>query len=325
MIIFVYGEDGYRAQEKVRVMREAFVKKFDPTGLNLSMFPSGDTQELDPGAVLQAARSLPFLSSRRFVVVRDLLDSVRKENQVLWEEGLAQIPDSTIFVCVDSLEVKAAEKHRLFKHVKEHGKDVHAYPFPEFSPGEVSRWAAARVSEQGGSIAPDALRLLVERVGTDTWQLSQEISKLTAFAQKQPITTAMVQTMVAPSFEGEIFALMDAVGQKRTGEALKKLQVERAAGANDMYLFTMLTRQVRLLLGARSLLEINPRVSSQEVAQEIGVHPFVAGKVLGQARAYTTDVLREAHQALFHFDAAMKSGQASAEEGVDIVTTQLLQ
>jgi DNA polymerase-3 subunit delta len=325
MLIFVYGEDSFRVQEKVKTLRDAFVKKFDPTSLNVSVFPSGDTNELDPAAVLQAARSMPFLSPKRLVIVQGLFDSVRKEKEAVWKEGLIGIPDTTVCIVVELTEGKAVEKHALFKALKEKAADVHVYSLPLLSGAELARFATTRVRERGSTIGREALQGLLERVGEDSWQLDQEIAKLTAFSGGKMITVEMVEKLVSPSFEGEIFALMDAVSQKRAPEALRKLQTERAAGANDMYLLTMLARQVRLLIGARAVLDENPSATSQTVAQELGIHPFVAGKVLAQARGFTLVSLREAHEALFRFDVATKSGLATAEESVDLVTTKLVQ
>ncbi len=325
MIIFVYGEDTFRVQEKVKTLREAFVKKFDPTSLNISVFPSSESDELDPAAVLQAARSMPFLSPKRLVIVQGLFDALRKETEKIWKEGLAEISDSTVCIMVESQEINTVEKHSLFKHLKEKATDIHVYPLPLLSGAELARFATARVRERGGTIGREALQGLLERVGEDSWQLDQEIAKLAAFAGGKMITAEMVEKLVSPSFEGEIFALMDAVSQKRASDALRKLQIERAAGANDIYLLTMLARQVRLLIGARAVLDENPSATSQTVAQELGIHPFVAGKVLAQARGFTLASLREAHEALFRFDAAMKSGQATADTAVDLVTTKLVQ
>lgn len=325
MLIIVYGEDTFRVQEKVKTLRDAFVKKFDPTSLNVSSFPNGETDELDMAVVLQAARSMPFLAPKRFVIVQGLFEAVRKETEAVWKEGLTNIPDTTVCVIVESVETKTVEKHTLFKHVKEQGADVHVYSLPLLSGAELARFATARVRERSGMIGQEALRILLERVGGDTWQLDQELAKLTAFAGGKMITSEMVEKLVSPSFEGEIFALMDAVSQKRAPEALRKLQTERAAGANDMYLLTMLARQVRLLIGARAVIDENPSATSKTVADELGIHPFVAGKVLAQARAFTLADLSAAHEALFRFDAALKSGQATADIAVDLVTTKLIQ
>ena len=323
MVIFVYGDDTFRAQEKVTELREAFMKKFDPTGINLSVFPSANGK-LNPGEVLQAACSLPFLAPRRMVVIRDLVTETKKDDQGVWVEGLSRTPETNIVVLWETESPKALEKKALFKALKA-GADVHGYPFPALEGAELAKWAAARVKTRGGQMDREALNELVSRVGSDLWQMNGEIEKLVAFADGAPITKSMVADMVRASFEGEIFALMDAVSQKKTVEAIQRLRQERWSGADDHYMLTMLARQVRILLGARSLLDENARVSNAEVAEEMGVHPFVAQKALSQARGFTFDALRHAHELLFQYDAAMKSGGITSELAVDLVARDLLQ
>jgi len=322
MLILVYGDDTFRAQEKVAELKAAFVKKFDPTGMNVSVFPATGGK-LDPGEALQAICSLPFLTPRRMVFVRELVGSTKKEAAKVWEEGLMRVPETTICVLWESEEPKALEKKPLFKSLKD-AADVHYYPFPVLEGAELTKWTAARVKERGGQIDRDALGELVSRVGSDLWQMSGEIEKLVATADGKAITRAMVEDLVRASFEGEIFALMDAVSQKRPQEAIKRLQQERWAGSEDHYLLSMLARQVRILLGARAMLDENPGTSKDIVAQEMGVHPFVAQKALAQARGFTFPQLREAHELLFQYDATMKSGGIDADLAVDLVTAKLL-
>jgi DNA polymerase-3 subunit delta len=323
MLIFVYGDDTFRVQEKVVELKSAFLKKFDPTGINVSTFPAEAGGKIEVGDVLQAVCSLPFLTPRRMVIVRGLVGSLKKDETEIWSEGFKRIPDSTIVVLWETEDPKVLEKKPLFKEWSK-GSDVHAYSFPVLEGAELSKWTASRIKARGGTIASDALAELVGRVGGDLWQMDGEIQKLVSYCAGKPIMIDTVRDMVRPTFAGEIFALMDAVSQKRPELALRLLEQERAAGSDDFYLFVMLTRQVRILLGARSLLDADPRVSQAEAAQELGVHPFVAQKALAQARSFSTDDLRAAHELLFQYDLATKSGGMDADLAVDLIATKLL-
>ena len=318
MLIFIYGDDTFRVQEKVRVMKDAFQVKFDPTGLNTSEY-SG---KLVPGDVIQSARSMPFLGEKRMVVIRDLVDSTKKADMKVWVDGLANVPDSSIVVFWETCEPSKLEKKPLFKVFQE-SAEVHNYTFPLLQGPELGSWVSQRVNDRGGSMDKNAVRALVERVGPDLWQMDQEISKLVAYAGEQAIGVEMVNELVIASFEGKIFGLIDAISQRRSGEAIQLLQKERWSGANDHYLLTMLGRQVRILLGARTLLDMNPQASKEELADVMSLHPFVAGKALVQARGFTSESLRSVHDKLFTFDYQLKTGQIDADMAVDLTTVEL--
>lgn len=323
MLIFVYGDDSFRAQEKVTQLVKAFREKFDPTGLNLAEFP-GDKKKIQIGEVMGAVHSLPFLGQKRMTVIRDLVDATKKGEMDAWAEGFKKTPESTIVVFWESTEPKALEKKPLYQELAGLA-EVHRYVFPQLQGAELSRWVEARVKERGGTMEASALRALVEGVGGDLWQMDNEIGKLVAYAGGQSITTGMVDEMVHTSFEGKIFQLIDAVSQRRPADAIRLLQEERWSGANDHYLLTMLGRQVRILLGARAMLDENPKATSQELAGTLDIHPFVAQKALTQTRGFSLEHLKAVHQLLFEFDVQMKSGGIDADLAVDLTTVKLTQ
>ncbi|MDG1950724.1 MAG: DNA polymerase III subunit delta, partial [bacterium] len=187
------------------------------------------------------------------------------------------------------------------------------------------QWVQQRASELKGSLQAQALNELVNRVGPDLWQMHNEVEKVVAFANGREVTKEMVEELVQASFEGKIFDLIDAISKRQPARAIKLLQEERWSGASDHYLLTMLGRQVRILLGARALLDQNPRASKQELASTMGVHPFVAQKALSQAKGFDTQTLIATHELLYKFDKQMKTGQISAEMAVDLTAVKLMQ
>ncbi len=334
MILLIYGDDTFRAQERVNEMRDAFRNKFDVTGMNLSQFPADDQTKILPEEVFGAVCSMPFLSAKRMVVVRDLLMSVRKDTEKAWAEGFKRVPESTILLLWETDEPKATEKTGLFKQLKDMA-EAHLYSYPQLAGAALTKWIGDRAKMHGAGIAPDAVRELIERVGPDLWQMNSEIGKLAAYAipalSSLPkgsvgavIKAAMVRDLVRPAFEGQIFGLIDAISRREPREALRLLENERQAGANNHYLLSMLMRQVRLLLAARSLLDEQPRITTGEAAEALGAHAFVAGKVLAQARAFSFADLRGTHDLLYRYDVGLKSGRIDVGLATDLVVVDLL-
>lgn len=323
MLIMIYGDDGFRVNQKVKQMRDSFREKFDVSGMNTQMFPPEGTSKYDVGSILQAVCSYPFLGSKRMVIIRDLIGATKKADQSVWVEGFSRMPESTIVVLWETETTKAIEKKPLFLELSKMS-EVHGYPFPLLEGAQLNRWVQDRVKEKNATIEPSALRGLIERVGSDLWQMNNEIDKLVAYSQNQPISLVMIDELVHASFEGKIFELMDAISKKQPSRALQLLQEERWSGANDHYLLTMLGRQVRVLLSARQLLDESPSANKQALADALGIHPFVAQKALEQARGFRFEDLKKAHDFLFDFDFKLKSGRIKADLAVDLVTDQLV-
>jgi len=324
MIIFVYGEDTFRVREKVQVMKEKFEDKFDKSGINLAEF----LNKLELGQVMQAIQSPPFLGDKRMVVVRDLCGSLKKDQIEAWQNGLLKTSDSTITILWEEMDPKKLEKHVLYKALSKQS-EVHSYPFPLLQGAGLTQWVVARVHEMGAQINQDALQSLVERVGSDLWQMQNELEKLVAYShgndiQKDMITIEMVEKLVRASFADQIFQLVDAVSHRNANQAIRLLEEERWSGATDQYVFGMLARQVRILLGTRSVLDLNAQATKDLVAAELSLHPFVAQKALGQARSFETEDLVRAHALLFELDQATKTGRLGADLAVDLVVVEML-
>jgi len=322
MILIVYGDDAFRSQEKVMQLKSAFQQKHDPTGMNLSHFVMGE-KNVSSGDVVQAMTTLPFLSKHRMIIVRDLVDSVKKDDLALWDTAFARVPESTIVLLWESKSVDAVEKKLLFKSLKTRS-DIKLYPLPVLVGSLLTQWIKDRCTSLGGKIEAQALRALIERIGSDLWQMHHEIEKLVAFSKGKTITESDVQNLVQANFEGKIFDLVDALSKKETQRALRLLEEERGAGSDDYYLMSMFSRQIRLLLGARAVLDEFPRADKSMIAKELDVHPFVASKLVAQAKNFSLSQLLDAHDQLYAFDRDMKRGGIQADLAVDLIATQLL-
>lgn len=300
-------------------MKDTFQVKFDSSGMNLAEHAGN----VSYGEAIQSIQSPPFLGEKRMVVIKDLLGELKADGLKQWQEGLGSIPDSTIVILWESLEPRKLEKNKLFKALKDEA-EVHAYPFPLLSGAELSKWVSVRANELGAKFDRAGLVSIVERVGSDLWQMNNEIQKLAAYANGETVTKDMVDGMVRASFEDQIFQLVDAVAQKKSAEAIRLLDEERMSGASDQYIFSMLLRQVRILLGVRSMIEMNSRVGKQEVASALKLHPFVAQKSLGQAKQFELEELKKTFDLLFELDRGSKTGKVDAEMAVDLVVAKML-
>lgn len=321
MLIFVYGQDTFRVHEKVAEMTKRFAEKFDPAGLNLAQFAAG----APIGEVMQAVSSPPFLGAKRMAVVRNLVSTIKKAEAQPWIDGFLKTPDSTIVIFWETAEPEKVEKTELFKALKKTG-EAHYYPFPELEGAPLKKWIVDRVQALGAAIERDAVQELVNRVGADLWRMNGELQKLVAFKSAAGVAISKndVAQMVAPNFDDQMFAFIDAVSRQDVQGALRLLDEERQSGAEESHLLAMLTRQVRILLSARSLLDQNPRATKQELAQAMSLHPFVAQKSLEQAKRLTLPNLKAAHQALYQFDRRLKLGKIDPATAVDLTVTRLL-
>lgn len=306
MIILIYGEDALRVKERVEDMKKKFVEKFDPAGMNLDEFAFPGA-EGDKSTVVGALQASPFLGDKRMVVIRGLVSSLKKTDNTFWLPVFPTIPASTIAIFADIAEISKLQKTEAHKTLAALN-DVHLYPLLPLEGRELTLWVTSRAKEYGANISSALLARLLARVANDSWRVDAELRKLSAYANGAPITEAMIGELVARDVEENIFAFLDTLSANNPKQTLAKLADERHAGAGDFQLFGMLVRQIRLLLQVRNLMTERIGVTKADVADALGMHPFVAQKILAESRKWSPDRLKKLHNLAFDLDRAAKTG-----------------
>jgi len=124
------------------------------------------------------------------------------------------------------------------------------------------------------------------------------------------VTLQDVETCVADTRAHEVWDLTDAVADRDLQRALKVLGRVRQQGASAVQLLASLARTIRQLWQA---LELQAAGTSRDaLAQALGVHPFVAGKVSTAARRFSGEALADAVRALAEAEVATRTGGMKA-------------
>lgn len=312
MLILVYGDDAFRVSARARELQEKFVEKYDPSCMNVDRIVFSKKDDVDIAAVSEAISAAPFLSSKRFVRVDGVFSCVTtKPEAPPWEALCKAIPESSIVVFVDRVSQVAAQKIEVFKRIAEI-PGVISYAYSKMTGGELRTWVIDRAKENGGILVPAVADALIRAVGEDSWRLETEIQKLVAYAGGVPIDEEMISTVVSREYSENMFGFIDALSGGNSRFALERLHQERAAGAEEFPLFGMLARQIRLILQARAMLEASPSLGKEDVATAFGLHPFVAQKVLAEARKFSFERASRLHALTSELDIAMKRGLSPA-------------
>ena len=183
-------------------------------------------------------------------------------------------------------------------------------------------WIRQRARKLGGEFSLQAAGLLASLAEEDARLIDQEIHKLLVYVNFQrPVQPDDVELLTASYGEGDIFEMVDAMGSRNGRKAIAMLhRLLSRQDANSI--FGMVVRQFRLLLLGREILESGGGES--EIARLMKVHPYVAGKVMAQARRFTTPDLEAIYRRLLTIDIATKSSQMEADLSLDLLITDLM-
>jgi DNA polymerase-3 subunit delta len=317
-IYVLNGDDEYAIS---RFVADLQAKLGDPSLVDMNLTRlDGRTYNLDD--LFSVAGAMPFLARRRIVILERALSRLNtKELRLKFQEMLLKIPPTTALLIIE-YELLTSERkwregdfHWLETWGDAHREKVFVKRFPLPKGSEMDNWVIARARAAGGTFAPGAAGELAALVDGDPRLADQEILKLLTYVNfSRPVEIEDVRQLTADIAQGDIFAMVDALGNYNGKEALgilhRLLENDDPAG-----IFGMILRQFRLLLQARDILDRGGQAS--DVQHGLHLHPYVAGKVTAQARNFKNQDLITIYQQLVGIDEAIKSSRMPGDLALD--------
>lgn len=283
-VYLVSGDDSFQRQEMITKL----VDRLMPPEQRAVGLVTLDGSQLRPRQIAGELESSGFRfddDPRRVVIVRrcpglaaaspDDAESLRQR----LETGL--LDDTIVILEADG---KLDKRLALAKSALAVSRSVE---FPKLGEGfEVERFVTARLRDVGLTMDRRAQTELLARVGQDARQLTNELEKLICAVDGRPeIRVEDVRALVAATAELSVFDLVDAVAERKPREALRQLEALLHQEAQPFMILSMLSRQMRLLVQARHLLDaglLGPR--------EVRLRPYDFGQKLGRATDPTSQL-----------------------------------
>jgi len=202
-------------------------------------------------------------------------------------------PRVWIVLLAENLKAREVEKHAVWGRL---ARDEAALGFSRLREGELHQWLSREARQLGKTLTLAAAQRLVEMVGNNLAELSQELEKLALFAgPENTLTPALVTQLTSHSRTYTIFALVEALGTPGFHQRLTSLGQLLDLGEHPVKILGMLARQVRILIRVKEGSGANP----MELARSLGVQPWQL-KGLTQQGARFSDAALRRHLAMLH-------------------------
>jgi len=251
--------------------------------------------EADLAEVLTAARTLPFLGSRRVVVLRDIEKLRQGEGRsALLEDYLKAPTPETVFVVTTEDEEKAKSLG------KRHGSLWAVVAFNPLTGAAFARAVQAEAARLGCTIDAAGVTALVEATGEDRARAFSELAKLrSAVGSGGIVDGAVVARYAAGYAHHRLFDIVDAVGSRDLPASLRLLREAAIKEEEFLGLLGMLGKRLRVLWYLTE--------GSREVPREFRVYPGQIDRLRSEARRFTRGEIERGLQGLGRLDAAVKS------------------
>jgi DNA polymerase-3 subunit delta len=312
----VAGEERLLRDEVVRELRAASLAG-GVAAFNEDKFTAG---EVDIENVIAAARTVPMMAPRRFVLIRGAerwdTEAATSPFDRLAEYAASPI-DSTCLVVVGS---KIDGRRKLVASAKKQGYLVTCDTLDARSlPG----WIADRFASKRHPIDQDVAELLATLAGPDLSSIDDAIERLSLYAgEGAPIDEDAIGACVARVRTADTWALVDAVGARDLGRALRTLADAYDPRERGLPLLGALAWSIRQLARYQAALEGG--ASADDAARRAGVfQPYRARELGAKARAVRPREVERWLLVLAETDLALKSSRRDADAILEEMLTRL--
>lgn len=302
--------------------------------------------EASPAEWLSSAATVPFLSEKRTVIVRNLL-RLGPPDEALSDPkaALTSIPESGRLILVADEENVSdyTRQQRLDSYRKSWEKEVAkagglVLTF-QTEGAAVKKTLLTRAEALGKRMSPTTADVLLEMTGKSLSRALEELEKVALFiGEEETIREADVETTAMPSREYSVFKLADSILEGNSAQALSQLRVlvgsgVKADGAAMQSIFPNLSRNLRLVWQARIFVEAkaNPARPPAEVeallpdpAAWAKVSDWQRNRAMATARKLGFAQLAACMEAVAETDARLK-GLEAGFSAVDTLERMVLE
>lgn len=300
----LFGEETFLIRSYKNRLRQAIA---GGDTMNVNQF---EGKGLDVKELISLADTMPFFSERRLILVED--SGLFKAASDELAAYLPSMPEST---CIIFTESAVDKRNKLFKRVKELG---HAAEFARQDAASLARWAAGILAQDGKKIRSSTMELFLERTGDDMENIRMELEKLISYTLgREEITARDVEEICTVQVTNRIFEMVTAIVTRKPQRAMDLYEDLLTLKEPPMRILFLIARQFNQLLQVKDMAAAGADKSA--IASRLKVPPFVAGKMLPQARAFSREQIISYVSACAEYEEDVKTGRMQDRIAVELL------
>lgn len=310
MIIFLHGDDTYRLLQS----RDEIIQKYQiKHGSGFNFFRIDGTASSASTETTEAVKSISLFSEVKLILINNIFSNLQTAKdlyELFAKYKIATDPGIVILVTHASSSAQAKPKELLM--LLSDAKNL-VRNFAGLEGTQLQTWLKKEAVTRDTSFGPGALARLTVIGGTDSWARIHNLDKLANYSQGV-ITTADIDLLIKTDSEPNVFEFIDALGSGRKAQAFSLLSGELAYGRDPYYLLSMVIYQFRNMLMVKDFADRN--ISSTQIAQKAGIHPFVVKKMLSAAAHLSLADIKRLYQEVINLEQGTKQGKCDLEDGL---------
>lgn len=297
MITTLTGANSFMLHAELRNIVSDFIKEYSDMGLERL-----DGEEVEYDRIRESLESLPFLASKKLVVLRS--GSANKQFVEHADRLLKGLPETTDVVLIEPKLDKRTAYYKLLKKISEFKE------YSEMDGRQLAKWLVGQAKEQGAQLTETDANTLVDRVGINQQLLSNELSKLILY--NPIINRESIELLTDRTPQSTIFDLLEAAMSGKTKYALELYNEQRQLKVEPVQIIALLSWQLHVL----ALIKTADGRDANQIASEAKLNPYVVRKSMAIAQRITLAELKQLVTGVRTLDMRLKSESIDPDEAM---------
>lgn len=310
MIYLVYGDQEMLVNKMINKITKETLNTIDEFN-----YVTIDATKASDEEVRDEINSLPFMNNEKVVSLINSYFLTSSNIDCLFNGGLLEkyLNDETdgITLVISVYASKLDEKKALVKKIKSSCKVIEVN---SLNKKEMPKVVKQMFNQRKVEITDSALEELISRLGTDMYEITNEVDKLSTYSKKLHLED--IEALTPRKLEDNVFDMIDAMFKKKINKAFVIYNDLKSLGTEAISLISIISNQVRFLY--QVLVLSNKGYSESSIANELSVHPYRVKMGLEKVRHYADYELEDFLDKLSKLDIQIKTGDIDRFVGLEL-------
>ena len=333
-IYLFHGEEDYLIDYTLKLIKDKYIDNCFET-LNYQILEGKDIQFED---IHNACETLPFMSEKKIIVVKDLGIFSRKKKGEISEAKPSKKKDPLIeyvktladYVCLIFVE-KERKVDKSKSIVKTIGKTGEVVEFNKLRGKDLNDWISNTFKKHNKTISQYSLNYFIEysfyfsRESNKTlYDLENEIVKLSNFVgEKKEVTIDDINNVMAKSLETNIFTLLDSISTKNVNNSIKIFNEMSTSNGRYLKILHMIVRQFRLI--KHCIVLTDGGYVGKDAMAKLKIGSYEYNKIARQSHNFNLVKVNKALNLCLDCDKRIKTGSMDSKLAIEMLIIKLCQ
>ena len=303
MTYLLYGTNDYLINQEIEKLKE----KNNITDNDVTRYDYTETLIKD---IIDDATLVPLFSNKKMIIVDNstIFESTsKKEDTVVLEKYLSSTNDFTILIFIDKVD-KLDERKKIYKLLKDNNSVI------ECNTLNINNLVKEKFESY--KIDSSTITKFINRVGTNPYNLINEIEKLKIFKINEKVITDEDIKFASKNIEDNIFDLINYIVNKNSEKVIDIYHDLLSRGSEPIAILVLIANQFRIILQSKLL--YYKGYTEKDIASTLSIHPYRVKLAIQNSRNYSNELLIEYIDKLAILDYEIKSGEKDADTGLEL-------